>query len=62
MSTLQRLHGLPNSGASLTAPHPLEPKIPSHAEGDIFIFFRLFHTLQRPRGILPLEGILARSL
>ena len=36
MSTLQRLHGLPNSGASLTARHPLEPKILSHAEGDNF--------------------------
>ena len=36
MSTLQRLHGLPPSGASLTAWHPLEPKILSHAEGDSF--------------------------
>ena len=36
MSTLQRLHGLPNSGASLTARHPLEPKFLSRAEGDNF--------------------------
>ena len=36
MSTLQRPHGLPNSRASLTARHPLEPKIMSHAEGDNF--------------------------
>ena len=35
-ATLQRLYGLPNSGASPTARHPLEPKILYHAEGDNF--------------------------
>ena len=34
VSAFQKHHGLPNSGASLTARHPLEPKLLSHAEGD----------------------------
>ena len=55
MSTLQRLYGLPNSGASLTA---RQPKILSHAEGNDFV---AYFVPSRGFGIFPLWKVSWRA-